>query len=107
LAVPPKKLTAPMHTPMISANITAYSTAVAPLSSRQNFHHVFMTLLLMPNAPAKHLLERQNAVQPAITQLPESGCAIGRHETLARKLAFGKQPTQTVDFTRRLAVYVE
>jgi hypothetical protein len=68
LAVLPKKLTAPMHTPMINANITAYSTAVAPLSSRQNVQQVFMTALLVPNAPANCLLVRQLAVQPALTQ---------------------------------------
>ena len=33
LAVLPKNPTAPMQTPMINANMTAYSTAVGPLSS--------------------------------------------------------------------------
>jgi hypothetical protein len=46
LAVLPKKPTAPMQTPMISANMTAYSTAVGPLSSRSSRIKGFIAPLL-------------------------------------------------------------
>ena len=46
LAVLPKKPIAVMQTPMIKANMTAYSTAVAPRSSRTNRKKRFIVALL-------------------------------------------------------------
>jgi hypothetical protein len=49
-----------------------------------------MTLLLMQIAPAKHLLKGKTPYNPRLRSRQCRGCAFDRHETLARKLAFGK-----------------